>query len=106
MNGLCVETPEERVSDLGCATWDWDRQVCIACSNNWVFNSNNVCVPVSDQCNSYDLNGNCVTCYKGYRLVAGKCERAPEEQVSNIGCATWDWDRQVCLTCSINWVFN
>jgi hypothetical protein len=48
MNQQCVKTPEQQVSDLGCATWDWDAQRCLKCSNNWVFNNLGVCVPVSD----------------------------------------------------------
>ena len=105
MAGQCVENPEEKVKDLGCATWDWNRQVCLKCSNNWVF-QNGVCVPVSDQCNTFDVSGNCVSCYKGYRLVAGRCERMPEEKVEDLGCATWDWDNKRCLQCSRRWVFN
>lgn len=63
-------------------------------------------MPVSDQCNTYDLSGRCVTCYKGYNLVAGRCELAPIEKVTDLGCGQWNWDRKVCIKCSHRYVFN
>jgi expansin (peptidoglycan-binding protein) len=105
-NGKCVLAPIQQVSDVGCATWNWNKQTCLQCSSNWVFNNNGVCVPVSDQCNTYDKNGACVTCYVGYNLNNGKCVLAPIQQVSDVGCATWNWNKQTCLQCSSNWVFN
>ena len=60
-------------SDSGCGKWDWDNQVCLQCSNGWVFNSNKVCVPVDSYCNSYNSNGDCTSCFPGYLLSAGKC---------------------------------
>ena len=106
VNGACVLAPVEKVSDVGCATWNWNKQTCLQCSNNWVFNSNNICVPVSDQCNTFDSTGACLTCYLGYNLVNGKCVLAPAQKVADVGCATWNWNRQTCLQCSNNWVFN
>ena len=105
-DGRCSQAPVEQVSDVGCASWNWNKQVCLQCSNNWVFNKNNVCVPVSDQCATFDNSGACQSCYKGYNLNKGKCELAPIQQVSDVGCATWNWNKQTCLQCSNNWVFN
>lgn len=105
-NGKCVLAPVQQVSDVGCATWNWNKQTCLQCSNNWVFNSNNVCAPVSDQCNTFDKTGACLSCYKGYTLSNGKCTLAPTQSISDVGCASWDWDRQLCKQCSNNWVFN
>lgn len=48
--GSCNLSPRINPSDLGCRLWDWNNQVCEACSKNWVFNQNGVCVPVSDHC--------------------------------------------------------
>ena len=108
--GACVYSAfnNAKPSDSGCATWDWDNQVCLACSKNWVFNANKVCVPVSDQCASSDSNGNCLTCFKGYDLKDGACIFSVfnNAKPADSGCATWDWDNQVCLACSKNWVFN
>ena len=105
-NGRCELAPERKPSDVGCAQWDWDRQLCLQCSKRWVFNSQRVCVPVSDQCATHNGAGDCASCYKGYRLDNGRCVEAPVQGVSDVGCGTWDWDNQVCLECSKNWVFN
>ncbi len=107
-NGVCKESAGNNASpkDLGCGLWDWKNSKCLKCSDNWVFNNNGVCAPVSDQCNTYDLAGNCVTCYKGYNLVGGKCVKAPVEKVSDLGCGLWDWNNHKCLQCSSNYIFN
>jgi hypothetical protein len=109
-DGACVFSSfnNAKPADSGCATWDWDNQVCLSCSKNWVFNANKVCVPVSDQCKTNDDSGNCLTCYKGYDLKDGACifSSFNNAKPADSGCATWDWDNQVCLACSKNWVFN
>ena len=105
-NGKCFLAPTQAPSDLGCGNWDWKNQKCLQCSNNWVFNDKGVCIPVSDQCNTFDSRGNCVTCYKGYNLVSGKCVLAPLQNVADAGCGVWDWENQVCKQCSARWVFN
>lgn len=97
--------PEQKVSDVGCALWDWKKQVCLRCSEDWVANPSGLCVPVSDHCATYNtVSGLCLTCYKGYVLNQGKCQLAPEQKVSDVGCAQWDWDSQKCLKCSQRWV--
>ena len=106
VDGKCVLASVQAPSDSGCGTWDWKNQKCLQCSNNWVFNTNGVCVPVSDQCNTFDRSGNCVSCYKGYSLSNGKCVLASVQSVSDVGCGLWDWNNQKCLQCSNNWVFN
>lgn len=106
VNSRCELAPIEKPSDLGCGKWNWDNKQCLECSEHYVFNNNGICVPVSDQCNTYDLSGRCVTCYEGYNLVAGRCELAPIEKPSDLGCRTWDWKNRRCLQCSEHWVFN
>ena len=101
--GLCVRAPDAGPSDLGCKTWDWDNQVCLECSTRWVMD-NGVCVPVSDDCAEHDESGACIACYKGYGLEDGVCVRLPDRQPSDLGCAVWDWDNDVCLECSLRWV--
>jgi hypothetical protein len=109
-DGKCIfaDSNNAHPSDSGCATWDWDNQVCLACSKKWVFNEKKVCTPVSDQCASHDEKGNCVSCFKGYELKDGACVFAASNNAkpADSGCGTWDWDNQVCLACSKNWVFN
>lgn len=106
-NGLCIESPQSQTpSDLGCAIWNSAADLCLECSQRYFFNGQQ-CVPVSDQCQTWNLNtGACLTCYKGYNLMNQQCVKTPEQQVSDLGCATWDWDAQRCLKCSNNWVFN
>jgi len=109
-NGSCVFSAfnNAKPSDSGCGSWDWNNQVCLKCSNNWVFNAKNVCVPVSDQCKAHADNGDCVACYKGYDLINGSCvfSASNNAKPADSGCKTWDWDNQVCLQCSDSWVFN
>ena len=86
--------PIEKPSDIGCRTWDWKNRRCLQCSEHFVFNNNGVCIPVSDQCKTNDLSGACTSCYKGYQVVVGKCERIPDEKPSDVGCALWNWDHK------------
>ena len=105
-NGVCELAPGVKPSDLGCRLWDWNNQVCLSCSTNWVFNQNGVCVPVSDQCRTFNQQGQCVSCYQGYDLANGACIVSPSytAKPSDLGCKLWDWNKQVCLTCSQWWV--
>lgn len=108
--GVCIVSPSNTAApaDLGCATWDWNNQKCLACSHRWAFNANNICVPVSDQCTTTDSAGHCSTCYKGYDLKDGQClfSLSNNAKPADLGCGTWDWDNQVCLKCSNGWTFN
>jgi hypothetical protein len=81
------------VSDIGCAQWDWDKQICLKCSNNWYLNINNKCAQISPLCNSSDSNGNCMSCYKGYSLLNGSCVLTAVNlnQSNDLGCHTWNW---------------
>jgi proprotein convertase subtilisin/kexin type 5 len=95
-------------TDAGCKTWDWRRQVCLECSNRWVFDSKGVCTPIKDSCKSYISNGACSACFAGYTLSQGQCVSSSSNTASpsDAGCKTWDWNRQVCLECSSRWFFN
>ena len=104
VGGLCeVSTANSKSADPGCAKWDWDSQLCLSCSKNWVFNSSKICIPVSDQCKTTSLNsGLCISCYKGYDLIEGSCVLSASKTAksSDSGCANWDWDNQICIRCS------
>lgn len=108
--GSCVFSPSNNAkpSDQGCSKWDWNQNKCLACSLNWVFNANNICVPVSDFCKTSNLNGACTSCYSGYDLNNGACLVSPSNTIrpSDLGCSNWDWNKNICLTCSTNWFFN
>lgn len=109
-SGSCVASPSNNAkpSDIGCAQWDWDNQICLKCSKNWVFNTKGTCIQVSSQCLTSNTNGQCTSCYKGYDLVNGICYFSPSNNAKplDLGCAKWDWDNLICLQCSTNWIFN
>ena len=88
----------------GCKTWNWDAQTCSECSNWWYFDANGVCTEVSALCATYETNGLCASCYRGFNLNNGVCEPAPIQGPSDAGCHTWNGD--VCEACSQNFVFN
>ncbi len=60
-------------------------------------NSKGVCVPIQDTCSQFDNSGNCLACYKGYDLIKGQCILSTNTQPSDLGCKTWDWNRQICI---------
>lgn len=106
--GSCVLNNVQLTPDLGCKNWDWDSLVCLACSKEWVL-INKVCVPVSDQCLTFDsATGDCLTCYNGYNLQNGKCIIQDLNLVvpSDKGCKDWNWAQQICLTCSNMWFLD
>lgn len=72
-NGACVLSDVKGPTDLGCKTWDWDNQKCLACSFRWTMDAYGKCVPVNDNCAVYDAAGICTTCYSGYSLNNGQC---------------------------------
>ena len=65
--------------DPGCKIWDWDEQICLECSYRWVFIENGTCKQVSDECDGFDGQGNCLSCYKGYWLENGECKTSEND---------------------------
>ena len=63
---------------------------------------------MSTDCKTYNNDGSCSSCYKGYDLRNGTCSLSESNtrNPSDLGCGRWDWDNNVCLSCSKNWVFN
>ena len=56
----------------GCRNFDGD--ICIECSFRFYFDENKVCRQVNDLCRTWDEeNGDCLSCYGGYVLDAGRC---------------------------------
>ena len=108
VNGNCEFSPANTAapSDPGCKTWN--NGVCEACSQNWVFDANNVCVPVSDACRTHDASGACTGCWKGYDLSNNECVFSPTntQGPTMFGCKVWNWDAQTCSECSAFWFFN
>ena len=108
-NGECVIDDVTRPSDLGCSLWDWENQVCLECSNRFYRVASGRCLPVDDNCRTFDLDGSCLTCYKGYILNNnGVCLPDPQNDnpPTDLGCGLWDWDNQRCLECSQGYFVN
>lgn len=105
--GVCQTSEPTVVADGGCSNWDWNNQVCLACSKNWVLVGKK-CVAVSDQCLTWDQTGDCLSCYTGYLLTNGKCLITDLTLINppDKGCFDWNWNGQLCLTCSQRWYFN
>ena len=105
-NGACVFSPSNNQvpTMIGCKIWNWDNQTCLECSAFWFFDSNGVCMQVSDLCASNDANGACTSCYSGFTLNNGICEVTPRQPVSDAGCKTFV--NGACTECSANFVFD
>ncbi len=91
-NGGCVFSSSNTapVADPGCKTWS--EGICVECSSRWVFNNQNVCIPVADTCRTHDQNSLCLTCYPGYTLVDGTCLIVEDSLKENeAGCGKWNW---------------
>ena len=72
-DGACYQVTEQGPSDLGCKKWDWNNKKCLECSERWTFGSAGTCIPVGNDCKTYNSNGQCTDCYKGYNLNNGAC---------------------------------
>ena len=64
---------QQQVTDLNCAQWDWDNQVCLKCATDSYFNTNGRCTKKDVLCREVNQNGVCTSCYKGYRLSGATC---------------------------------
>ena len=73
VNGTCLQSTPIKPIDAGCRTWDWDNQKCLECSIRWTFSQSGSCVPVDNNCLSFNNFGECNSCYKGYNLVNNFC---------------------------------
>ena len=97
---------------------------CAQCATRFVL-LNGACKKVSDQCNTWDLNGACTTCYNGYALVGIDCVIGQSSQgtratttstttsisastaVTTIAnCAQASTDGLSCIKCSYRFYFN
>lgn len=108
-DGICrIEDINNQPSDFGCAEWDWDNQICLKCSFRFI-QTDSGCTPVSDNCASFNDQGDCTECYKGFEISQGECivsQIFNNQAPFDLGCAEWDWDNQVCLKCSFRFVMT
>ena len=97
-NGTCVIITPGNMINPGCQQYDGNNN-CLKCSVRFAPNADGVCIPVSDNCRTWDeANGNCLSCYAGYVLDQGQCIRDPNPFIpaENSLCKTFDASK-VCL---------
>jgi proprotein convertase subtilisin/kexin type 5 len=95
----CVVAPNpidnSQPSDILCA--EWSGKTCLKCAQNAYF-VNGVCNQANPLCKSYDnTNGDCLSCYNGYDLIAGKCVANNSTPTDKL-CS--QWNGAVCEKCS------
>lgn len=85
----------------------WSGSTCQSCAERAYFDRSQNCVPVNDYCQTWnERTGKCLVCYKGYGLIGNSCQVLPDAQPTDIGCAVWDWNNQVCISCAPRWVMR
>ncbi len=104
----CIVSNQTVATDAGCKKWDWENQICLECSSRFVFNLQGKCQKVDDSCRQFNGRGQCTSCYKGYVINGVKCVLSQVEITgpTDLGCAQWNWDAQVCLRCSQRYIFD
>lgn len=53
LDRVCTRVEQLGPKDQGCKRWDWDNQVCLECSNRFVFKNGN-CIAVNQSCLTWD----------------------------------------------------
>jgi hypothetical protein len=83
---------KQNVTDIGCSSWDWNKQICLQCAKGWYQNSDKKCTRVSDLCKEVSNNGECTSCYTGYDLNKGICQISISNcaNPSDQGCKKWN----------------
>lgn len=103
-NGSCVITTTPN-TDPNCAQRDANN-VCTSCYYRYYLNEQNICVAVSDQCNTFDsTSGKCLSCFGGYTLTKGSCVvsfQSNPAPPSDPNCAVWSDSR--CIAC-VPWTY-
>lgn len=86
-----LQTEENR----GCRTWE--KGECVECSIKWYFDDEGVCREVNDYCRTWNYNGECLTCYRGWVVKSGKCEVDGNMFLPDEDSLCAEWDRELCL---------
>ena len=65
-----------------------------------------ICRKVNDLCATWnEENGECESCYRGYRLQDGRCGSLTGGDLDP-GCNTFNWTALTCLKCSFRFYFE
>lgn len=101
--GSCVVAPNPADDNPYCNRWV--AGVCQSCASS-SYLSGNRCVAFDPMCASSNTNnGNCLTCYGGYVLSAGRCVLSTNTQPNDLLCRRWN-AAGVCVECSTNAYFR
>ena len=76
------------------------------CSVRWVFDQDNVCKPVDNLCRTWEINGMCETCYRGYIVDDGKCMEDPNKFVPKSDELCKEYMNEKCEECAERAYFN
>ena len=90
---------------IECSDFNYDTNTCEGCYTGFYLDYSGVCQRANYLCETSDRKGNCLTCYKDYRLTYnGRCAYIAEganqncpEQESNPLCAKFNL--AACLSC-------
>lgn len=111
VNGFCQTcyngytlTDNKCILDLNNTFFDtlcrvWSNGVCTECSQRAYFASG-VCKEVHPLCNTFDLEGVCLSCFSGYALESGQCILAPQIVNTNIANLCLRAENNSCTLCA------
>lgn len=75
------------------------------CSFGYYFNLNSICTKADQSCQTFnEINGDCLSCYPGFALGAGKCNRETQK-VIDANCNNVN-SNGVCVKCSSGYYFR
>lgn len=107
----CIQVAVTTNQDPFCSRFSSDKLQCVECAPGTFLNSVGKCTLVDTQCKTYSkVNGECLSCYGGYRLFEGKCivsqdgESYSQYTYSDPFCAQWQAGR--CVKCASQSYFN
>lgn len=109
VSGDCQQQQPDNSSvatNPGCASWNWETKACLKCANGWYQNSQSLCVAGPSNCASFDSNGVCTLCYRGYDLIGSQCVDNGGAPVLDQNCNTWDYSKNVCSKCIDGTLFD
>lgn len=78
-DGACVLDASRLPGGMQNLCAKFDENVCVQCAFRSYLNDQGVCTQVDSYCKTWDeKDGMCLTCYRGYDLMNGKCNWSTE----------------------------
>ncbi len=106
-NGDCAVSNDTEIADPLCRKYDWEKKVCLECSERSFKNQQGVCTEVPTECKTSNQL-KCTSCYDGYEVKNDRCvaNSLQNSQPADLGCAKWDWPNKKCLQCSTRYYLS